>query len=417
MNRIFLAALFLSGLFFLPVYAVSPASVSGFFDRGKKSTLDDYESEELSADYSFQKYFLRWDEKLSPKLNASLSVQDYDKDYRQSDALDNKTRSVKSGWVYMVQKDSQTSLEADLGLKYQTKRFTNSPINEYDQVKALPSISYDKKDDYQIDFSLGLDDYVYQHAGQKDQRSVLSSLGLNKFLLDKRLRLSGDYKIDNTRRSVTDRRKTKQDTSAGFDYTFALAWVEKLTGRLSFAQRDTKSEEERDDDFDYTYRQFYLKTSHKLKSGLDTTLKYQYFERDYLGTDLDNRGFLLANRWACDLFDDSKQKSWLAAGIEHKRVDFVFLNADDLDKDSLDAAITFQQKKDWEVSCGFAFDLYRYRDHTLNQQADYFLAGVKKWFKGKSASLYLDYKFKLTDHRAANTTRYETVRLGFAWAL
>ena len=416
-NRIFSVILFLSGLFFSFAQASSAASVSGFFDSGKKSTLEDYESEERSEDYTFQKYFLRWDAKLSPQLDTSVSVQECDKDYQQSTSLDNKIRSLKSGWAYMIQKDSQASLGADLDLKCQAKRFTDSPINEYDQIKALPSISYDKKDDYRIDFALGLDDYVYPEAGQKDQRSLLSSLGINKFLLDKRLRLIGDYKIENTRRQVSDRRKAKQDVTTGFDYTFNLTWIEKLTSRLSFAQRDTKSEEERDDDFDYTYRQFYIKTSHKLKSGLDTTLKYQYFRRDYLGTDLDNRGFLLANRWAYDWFDNEQQKTWLVAGIEHKRVDFVFLDADDLDKNALSAAITFQRKESWEASCGFARDIYRYRDRDQDQRADYFLAGVKKWFEDKTASIYLDYRLKLTDYRTRNSTQNQTIRVGFERAV
>jgi hypothetical protein len=413
MRLVFSIVLFLLCPVFLPVYASNQILISGFVDSGRKSALEDYESEERSEDYTFQKYFLRWDELLSQKLGMSLSVQEYDKDYRQSDVLDNKTRSVKSTWAYTIQRDSQKILEADLGLKYQTKRFTDSPVNEYDQIRVMPTIRYDKKDDCRIDFSLGLDDYDYNDAAQKDQRSFLSSFGIKKIVLDKRMRLVGDYKIENTRRHVTERRKIRQDTSGGFDYAFGLGWIEDFSARLGWGQRDTKSEEERDDDFDYTYRQAYLKPSHKIKQGLNATLKYQYFKRAYLGTDLDNKGFLLANRWIYNLLDDSSEKIWVTAGIEHKRVDFVFLAAGDLDKDSLDVQITFQKKKDWEASCGFELDNYRYRDHDQNQKADCFLAGAKKWFRDKTVSLYTDYKFKLTDHRTANTTRYQTIRVGF----
>ncbi len=127
---------------------------------------------------------------------------------------------MKTGWSYYIRKLKEESLELDFKLNYKEKRFNNTPKSEYDQILVTPGITYKKKDIYSVNFIFGLDNFDYLGAGEKDQLKIFSKIGGNKYFLEKKLMLTGFYKLENTEQEKINRKRRKQEISGGFDYIF-----------------------------------------------------------------------------------------------------------------------------------------------------------------------------------------------------
>ncbi|MEF9437758.1 MAG: hypothetical protein L0922_03050 [Candidatus Mariimomonas ferrooxydans] len=120
-------------------------SLSGYFEAGERSQAEDFEEEEDDREYSYQRYHLKLEHKLSGRFNYRLGSFIYDKDYKSTDSLDNTSRIFKAGGSYYLFKQKQKSLKLDIALKYKEKRYEDAPSDEYDQVMLSPALSYNKK--------------------------------------------------------------------------------------------------------------------------------------------------------------------------------------------------------------------------------------------------------------------------------
>lgn len=297
------------GLLVLPSLAqADDFTVSGYSEVGRRPTAEDYEEEDTDEDYTYQNYHLKLEQKISDRLSYDISSFIYDKDYKSKDSLDNISRIFKTSWSYYIRKLKEESLELDFRLNYKEKRYDNTPRSEYDQIRFAPTLTFKKKDLYTIDLTAGIDNYDYLEPGEKNQLKLFTRAGGKRYLLEKKLMLTGSYKLENTEQEKIDRKRTKQEIMGGFDYLFDLPWLYKITTRTGWGQRDTKEDWDRDEDFDYEYWRYYTKTEHRINPKLKTDLKYQYFKKDYVIADLDHRGFYIQNGWDYEILDDEKQR-------------------------------------------------------------------------------------------------------------
>jgi len=411
-------------------------TLSGYAEVGKRSTAEDYEEEDTDDDYTYRNYHLKLEQEVSDRLSYDISSFIYDKDYKAHDHLDNIYRIFKTNWSYYLRKlkpeggglasDSQShkedSLKLDFKLEYKEKRYNNTPANEYDELRAVPSLTFRKKDIYTIDLALGIDNFDYLAEGQKDQLKIFTQLEGKRYLLEKKLMLTGSYKLGNTEQEKIGRKRTKQEIAGGFDYISGLPWIYKIITGAGWGQRDTKEEEERDEDFDYEYWRYYTKTEHRIGPKLKTALKYQYFKKDYISADLDHRGFYIRNDWDYEILDDEKQRIGFDFGLEYKDVKYELKSGNDYQKEAVEVKATYQRKKDWQVALRLEQNFYDFPpavgkgdDSSNDKKRTYVKLSAEKLFLEGDLVLLVDFKYRYTDYEQRDDKEQEAVRLAFRY--
>ena len=390
-------------------------TLSGYAEAGERSTAEDYEEEDTDDDYTYRNYNLKLGQKISDRLSYDISSFVYDKDYKTADSLDNTSRIFKTDWSYYFKKLKEESLELDFKVKYREKRYKNSPGNEYDELSAAPSLTFTKKDLYAIGLALGIDNFDYLAEGQKDQFKVFTRVGGKRYLLEKKLMLTGSYKIENTEQEKINRKRAKQEILGGFDYIFDFPWIYKIANRLEWGQRDTKEEEERDEDYDYEYWQYYTKTEHRISPKLKTDIKYQYFKKDYINADLDHRAFYIQNNWDYEILDDEKQRLGFDFGLEHKEVKYDLKSGNDYQKETVEAGLSYKRKKNWQTSAGLEQNFYDFEDASNDKKRTYARLRLEKLFLEGDLVLSLDLKYRYTDHEQEDDKEEEAVRIAFKY--
>ncbi|MDP2922732.1 MAG: hypothetical protein Q8O30_03300 [Candidatus Omnitrophota bacterium] len=430
--------------------ASSSLLLTGYAEAGKRSTSEDYEEEGTDDDYSYYDYHLKLGQKISDRISYDIGSFIYDKHYNTKDSLDNISRTFKTNWSYYLMPPQERLLELGFKLNYKEKRYENSPGSEYNRITAAPLLSFTEKDLYAIDVSAGVDEFNYLETGEKDQLNFFSKIGGKRYFLDKKLMLTSSYKIETLEQEIINRERTKQEALGGFDYLFDgstssldfardgepvepltinpkacrridFPWLYKITTRVGWGQRDTKEDEERDEDYDYEYWSGYVKSEHRINRKLKTGLKYQYFKKDYISGDLNNRGFYIQNNWDYEILDDEKQKIWLDLGIEYKGVDYTLEEDNNYKKEIAEIKLSYQKKKNslghsgWKTSLVLEGNSYDYNDSINNKKRYYIKLSGEKLFLKERLALSLDLKYRYTDYEQGNDKEQEAVRVAFKY--
>ena len=389
--------------------------LSGYTEVGRRSTAEDYEEEDTDDDYAYQNYHLKLEQEVSERLSYDISSFIYKKDYKSRDSLDNISRLFKTNWSYYFRKLKEDSLKLDFKLRYKEKRYKNTPGSEYGQINVAPTLTFKKKDLYTVDLTAGIDNYDYLAEGQKDQFKIFTKIGAERYFLGKDLRLISSYRIENTEQQNLDRKRTKQEVLAGFYYLFDLPWIYKLAVRAEWGQRDTKEEEIRDEDYDYEYWRYYAKTEHKINPKLKTDLKYQYFKKDYISADLDHRGFYIQNNWDYEILDDEKQRIGFDFGLEHKDVKYSLKSGNDYQKETVEAKLSYQRKKNYKLQAALEENFYDFDDSSNDKKRTYVKLSAEKLFLEGDLVLSIDFKYRYTDYEQKDDSKTEAVRLAFKY--
>jgi hypothetical protein len=404
--------------------------LNGYTEAGKRSTAEDYEEEDTDDDYTYHKHHLKFGQEVSNRLSYDISSFIYDKDYNSRDSLDNISRIFKTNWSYYIREPghkpnritgpaepllNQESLELDFKLNYKEKRYKNTPGSEYNQLKIAPTLRFKKNDVYTVDLTTGIDNYYYLEADQKDQLKSFTKLEIDRYFLDKKLMFPLSYRIEQLKQENVDRKSAKQQTQAGLDYLFSIPWIHKISTRIGWGQRDTKDDEERDDDFDYEYWRYAASSGHRINHKLKTGLSCQYVKKDYLNTDLDHRGFYIQNTWDYEVLDDDKQRLGFDFGLMHKDVKYKLKSGNDYRKETAEAGLSYKRKKNWQASIGLEENIYDFDVKDNDKKRTYILLSGEKLFLDGDLILSLDLKYRYTDYKQKDDKEQEAARIGFKY--
>jgi hypothetical protein len=396
-------------LFFLSLSFADDFTLTGYFEAGKKTQAEDFEEEDDDREYIYQNYHVKLRHRVSIRSRYELGSFIYNKDYKSRDSLDNISKIFFARGSHYLNKHKEESLKLDIKLRYKEKRFRNTPSSEYNQIMFLPKLTYERKNSYSVYVSTGINNFDYINTDSTDQLKFSSKLGVKRYLFEKNLLLLSSYKFETTVHKRADRHKDKSDFMFGSDFICDTPLIYKITARALFGQKDTKDDDERDEDFDYKYRQFYVKTEHRVKPHIKTDLKYQFFKKDYVTADLDHSGFYVRNRWKYILFDDPQQLLSFQFAGKHKEVQYAITSDSDFKKETLELQGTYRRKKDWITSASLQGNLYDYQDSTRDKNRYYARISFEKLFP----ELYVKYKY--TDNKQRNNTEEEAARLAFQY--
>lgn len=408
---------------FTPIFiftAVIPASakdyeLSGYTETGKRSNAEDYEEEDSDDDYTYHNYHLRFRHDVSETLKYNIGSFIYDKDYKYSDSADNISKIFRAGMTSYLSRDENDSLRFNLGFDYKTKRYDSTPNSEFNQVIVSPGFTFTKENRHAVDFDFGLNSIDYLKSTNKNLVKRFARLSGKKYFDDKKLMFVSSVMLEQADQSEAGRKKNKLEFEEGLDYKFKLPWMDKITTRFKWGDRDTRDDEERSVDYDYGYFRWHVKTDHKISSKIKTDLKFQFFKKDYITAIYDHKGYYILNGWDYDLFNDSEKRIWFNLEGEHKDVRYDDRLVSDYKKETAGLTASYQRKKDWKVSAGTKGNFYDYRADSGDKKRYYALLSGEKLFLEWNLTAVLDLKYRRTEQEVVADTDYEAVRLAFEY--
>lgn len=388
--------------------------INGYVEAGTWSATPDYE-EDMDASFTYQNYHLGLAQTISQRLKYTASAFLYDKNYRQSDSLNNVCRIFSSLWSYDFKQPKKQSLQTDLAFKYRGKRYQDMPTKSYDQVMVKPSLKFEVPDLYMIYFASGIESFRYPDQDNKNQLALSGKIGGEKYFRQKKLVLSLTYKMEHLNQKQVNRKKVKHDLAAGMDYKFGLRWIDKINAGASWGQRDTKDDDQRDEDYDYRYRRYFIKTTHKISDKLKTDLKYEFFKKDYISAHLGHRFFYISSGWDYEIHDNKKCRFALGVDAAHRRVDYVQGESADYRKETAAIETSYRKTKDWKAALGWEESFYVYNDSSKNKRRHYVFVSLEKYLMAQALVLDIDFKYRFTDYRYDNDEKQDTARLGLEY--
>ncbi|MBI2447905.1 MAG: hypothetical protein HYV48_05200 [Candidatus Omnitrophica bacterium] len=385
---------------------------TAFIETGSKSTADIFDEEDDDSDFSYDKYYSKIDYK-DERLRCLLSYLSSDKDYINKDTLDNRTDTIHTDWSYLFKETKEDTVKLNIDLKYRERRYANSKTNNYDQFNPMLELAFKEKDIWSLAMSTGLSDYHYPEAQDKDQLKRIGKIEVTGFIVPGTLETIASYRREESDRIQAGKDTLKDISILGFDYKVPIPYIRLIRFRIENGERDTKDEEERDEDLDYSYQRWYVTTQGVFSSRFSSTLKYQHWSKDYLTQDLDHRAFYITSNSRYDLINKDAMRIYLNLELEHKETDYTINDLLSYDKDSLETRATYKMDS-WKHSLGVRTDHYDYpQDPSNNRDTYHVKVSIEKGFNRGDSRLSLDLKYKLKDFDADSDTEQDSIRLTF----
>jgi len=393
------------------VFAQDQYVLSGFISQGKKSTAEDFLEEKSDEEYRFSKYSLNLKDKGFKGFKFDLGYLVTRKDYSEEDVLDNRSYSLNNNWEYYLRKDKEQSLKFKFELTHQQKRYPNSAIREYDRLRIAPVLRLERKDLYVLEGALGINDYNFLETGDKDQTKFFTRLSGKRFLLDKKLFLSSGYKVNHERRETLNRQRSQHNVDGGLEYKFDNFWLYKFSLRAFWGERDSKEEEESDDDFDYRYKSYIVKTTHKLREKIQTSFKYCFQKKDYFSADLDSSVYYVENRLNYELLEDKVQRLSLLFIALHKEADYSLKRENEYKKETAEFKVAYNRKGNYKFSGAVRGDFYDYFASFKDKRVYYGLVYVEKCIG--ELLVFGDFQYKYNNYKQQNNNEHLVLKVGF----
>jgi hypothetical protein len=332
-------------------------SFSGSAETGRRSTGEDYQEEDVDAEYQYQSYYFRFDQYLNPQFNYNLTSSYNLRQYEKDSGEDNFTRSFTGNGTYSY----SPQLAMNLFVKYRDKTYDHDPAADYRQYAVLPTLKVRINRLYSGGILFGLNRYYYTRK-KEIQNNYLTKLYGRGYFLNSRLVCIASYQVQVLEKESLDRKKNKQMIMAGTAYRFDLPLLYKLTARVNWGDQDTRDNESQDYDYDYTMINYYLRSDFKIETDLKSNLAWQIFEKDYLSYQRDHRGYSLSNGWDYYPIQDKLRSVWFNLDLGYKTVIYTDNPESGYDKQVLVFKVNYRRRTQWKVSCSCTGNLYQYQN-------------------------------------------------------
>ncbi|MFA5116318.1 MAG: hypothetical protein WC486_03450 [Candidatus Omnitrophota bacterium] len=391
-----------------PVIAQN-TSLKTSWETGKISTSEILEEEDISADLTYNKYRFSLEQELSPEFTLGFDNTYYRKDYEGQSALSNHSNQAQISLNYLPENNNALT-PSKLSFKYlnKGKYYEHSEADRYIQNKAELGAAFKKDDDWRLNLKTGFNDYSYNSSSGKNETQLYFNTDVTKKLLDERLTLSTLSRVKHIERRARNERNQYiwgQEAS----YKLNLPYFKEVSASIQKGQMQTQDEDERDDERDFKYTTWQVKSRHPLLKELETTLKYQMTKREYNGANYSWKRTLFENMVQYKLID--KKSTDLSANLKvyHKKIDFLVSRNSNYDKNSAALELKLNQKGDYKLSGGFGWNQKDYSFSPLrNRDAYTWKASLEKTIS--ELTFYLDYKHELKDYEYASDRTYDVVK-------
>lgn len=381
---------------------------NGFFEAGSRDTSELFEESDL--DYSYNKFYLRWDDRIAPEISWAATYQTVGKNYDQQKTLDNYYRRWQTFWE-LLKEFQDAYFKIDLDGEFKEQIFSQS-AGDNQRTKLELGLAYNKEQDYFGRWRIGAVSYKYPENPDKSESGIRQKIEAGKYFFEGKLRLEAAYqKEDLDRTTASDRSQSVK--KLGLIYRSKTDWLD--TFRLAFSQGQRNTREDEDDDFliDYNFAEWAISSKHEILPKITTTFKYENETRDYLiETRYNNYGYTAEVNFK---YEPIFQKLYYNFDFGWRARNYPV----DLSSTNTKRFVVLKGVWCFEPSFRAALeaelDFYRYRENgNSNRNVWNIKPSVEKEIS-PGLKMTLDYKWCFKDYSARDDTALQSVRAGVKW--
>ena len=346
------------------------SAINGLYEFGRKGSSGLVEEEDLSDEFYYSKYGVKFGQELSRSSSYYVKYQYYNKIF---DTLTNLKNSFYiSGFGIDTDLYSKDDLSIKIGPDFEIKEkdYPNTESASYDQIRCGLPLTFKKKDDWVVKIFGGINSYHYPHA-RTDQLKLNTRIEVTKKLFDEKLDISAFYKyqwVD--REKLADRRERTYGTSALLKLGRPL--IKNIEMGLEQGMDNTIIYEEREDSYDYKYLNWYIKTSHDFLDIFKYNIKYTDMTRNYADFNHNYDGFMTEFMWNGRIFETKGVKLDLRLTYMHKQFRYPYVSSPfAFHNDNMFSEAELAKKDDWKVTMGSDVKFYNYPAKRTNDKIYY----------------------------------------------
>jgi len=182
---------------FLLLWATPSPALENIFDTfyefGRRGESGVVEEEDLTDEFYYEKYDIKFLQKLDAKTSYYIKYQYYHKDFDTLQNLDNNFHLFRFSLDTILYKKDDFSIKMGPDLELKEKIYKDSTNLDYNQIKFDLPFILKKEADWTIKAMAGINSYTYPNA-PTDQFKMNARFDIAKKFFDERLEVATFYK-------------------------------------------------------------------------------------------------------------------------------------------------------------------------------------------------------------------------------
>lgn len=384
--------LFITVLMACPVFAQDNL-LETYYEFGRKGASGLVDEEDLTDEFYYSKYNVKFSQKLKDNFSYSIKYQYYNKDYDTSENLDNNFHIAGVSLEELLYSKDTFSIKTGPDFEYKEKTYSDARNRNYEQIKFDLPFTFKKEADWTLKVTGGINSYHYPDA-PTDQLKLNSKFEVSKKFFNEKLDISAFYKLQHIERQKIANR-LERTFGGSFDLKIDSSLMKGFEGGFEEGMDNTIIYEEREDSFDFKYLSWYLKTKHAFFDRLKTTFKYADINRVYADFNHNFNGFLFENGWSLRAIETKESSLDLKFNYLHKQFRYPYVsNPFALHNNTISPEIEFAKKTDWKAYLGSDIKFYDFPAKRTNDKIYYVAkASIDKYLLKGDLAIGFDYRY------------------------
>lgn len=290
--------------------------ITSYFESGEKTTTEVIDEKD-DLDYCYQRYYLRYQQKLSRGLDFAAGYWQEEKNFLEEEELSSRAGNFSGRLNYLLRSEKDRSgdgrsLRLNLGTKYYFREYPLQEENTYYRSGLEGGATYTRMVQNQRQWQMALFGGIstYHYPASSDKIRSFQKLEIETSPL-RQISLGGFVKWEQT-----DYQEDKDSTEISWDLNSRLQPGFPLLSEISLRyeegiksveeeQEEIESEEMEAEeqkevlsgDFYYWFSRWQVRTEHSLLPRLTTGFSYSREVKDYQDRPYDRSGYRGDNYW------------------------------------------------------------------------------------------------------------------------
>ena len=397
-NSAIIIALILFTSIHTPGVCAGQSTFDNYYEFGRRSSQSLVEEEDLSDEFDYSKYNVKFSQDLEKRTSYYVKYQYYNKRFDSLENLSNNYSAAGLGLDTVLYSKEDIRIKTGPDLEFKEKFYNNSPRSNYDQIRFDIPLIFKKEGDWAVKVGGGMNSYHYPNA-PKDQLKSNARIDVAKKFFGEKLEVSAYYRFQYvSRQKIADR----SERICGVSSDIGLDWpvIKGLEAGLEEGMNNTIVYEEREDSYDYKYFDWFAKTKYSLLEKVKGVLKYSGSTRDYADFNHNYDGFAVENGLDARIFKIKDTAFDLKLTYLHKQFRYPYVSSPySFHNNAIYTDAELAKKDDWKALLGYDTRFYNYpADNTRDKIYYVVRLGIEKHLFKKSLAAGFEYKYTFKNY-------------------
>jgi len=363
------------------------------FEFGRRGASGVVEEEDLKDEFNFSRYTIRAIRQINPKNSYYATYEYYT---RRFDTLKNNTNSLNMaglGTDNIIYSSGNYSAKIGPDFEYRDKHYADAD-KSFDQIIFDIPFSFKKEKDWSVFLVGAINSFIFDSAPKNEFRTS-GRIEFAKKFMDEALTANAFCRYRYvSRENKSDR--IERNIGGSVELKFESPFLKSITGGLEHGMDNTKiMYEEREDNYDYNFVTWYIRTKAMILNMFKENIKYSHMRRNYYNFNDNFNGNVIENTLSATVLDSKDLTAKVSLDYKYKQFRFLYVsNPFSYHSNFIKPTVELTKKNDWKVWLGEDTKFYRFDSNRQNDKIYYTaIFGFDKFFLKKDLTFGFEYLY------------------------